>query len=224
MDVPNLASKNKASLGQLLATLTAIILFAPLVHAKEGSLAGIIFSCVIIVSLISALSTLIKTYSKVRCGFNTVGGLLILTFMIFSVIKLPGDPILFVLLSTVLFHLSVMAVLIRHLFSKTVDQSEKLLAAINFYLLTGITFSYLFIITNMFQPHSFKLDNNTLSSWPDYLYFSFVTLTTLGYGEIVPQTPFSQSLSILEAVIGVLSPTVMIARFVTAKSNNELKQ
>ena len=93
-------------------------------------------------------------------------------------------------------------------------QAEKLLAAINFYLLTGITFSYLYLMVNLVSPGAFDLASQSISSWPDYLYFSFVTLTTLGYGDILPLSSLAQSLVTLEAVIGVLSPTVMIARFV----------
>jgi hypothetical protein len=46
------------------------------------------------------------------------------------------------------------------------------------------------------------------------LYFSFTTLTSLGYGDIVPATDMTKSLAILEAVIGVMYLTIIISRLV----------
>ena len=47
------------------------------------------------------------------------------------------------------------------------------------------------------------------------LYFSFVTLTTTGYGDVLPQTSAIRSLVVLQAVVGVLFPAVLVARLVS---------
>jgi voltage-gated potassium channel Kch len=52
------------------------------------------------------------------------------------------------------------------------------------------------------------------SSFANFIYYSFVTLTTLGYGDIVPVSPHARALSSLEAVIGQLFIAVLIARLV----------
>jgi hypothetical protein len=46
-------------------------------------------------------------------------------------------------------------------------------------------------------------------------YFSFVTLTSVGYGDIVPVHPFARSLANIEAIIGQLYPATLLARLVT---------
>jgi hypothetical protein len=61
---------------------------------------------------------------------------------------------------------------------------------------------------NVLQPDAGPLN------WADFLYFSFSTLTTTGFGDIVPVNPFSRMLASVEAVIGVLYPAVLIARLV----------
>jgi uncharacterized membrane protein len=50
---------------------------------------------------------------------------------------------------------------------------------------------------------------------PDWVYFSFVTLTTVGYGDITPVARGARTLAILEALVGQLYPAVIIARLVS---------
>ena len=57
-------------------------------------------------------------------------------------------------------------------------------------------------------------------NWADFLYFSFATLTTTGFGDIVPANAFSRSLASIEAVVGVLYPAVLIARLVNRDFNH----
>jgi uncharacterized membrane protein len=49
----------------------------------------------------------------------------------------------------------------------------------------------------------------------DFIYYSYVNLCTVGFGDITPVVPISQSISILEAIIGVLFPTVLIGYLIS---------
>lgn len=200
------------SLGLLLIILISSIVLAPLIIGYQ-SLGGTLFSCLMIASFVLTLGALTEKSPRIRLWLQVTG---IAIVILRGFAEFPQSPQwlpFFTLIASMLFHLGMMLMLIRHLFSVK-PQAEKLLAAINFYLLTGITFSYLYLMVNLVSPGAFDLANQSISSWPDYLYFSFVTLTTLGYGDILPLSSLAQSLVTLEAVIGVLSPTVMIARFV----------
>ena len=64
------------------------------------------------------------------------------------------------------------------------------------------------------MPGSFVGPDGALDQ-TEYLYFSYTTMTTLGYGDITPATPLAAILSSLEAVTGLLDVAVMIARLVT---------
>ncbi|WP_051700872.1 potassium channel family protein [Endozoicomonas elysicola] len=200
------------SLGLLLIILISSIVFSPLIIGYQ-SLAGTLFSCLMIASFVLTLGALTEDSPRIRLWLQ-ITGITIVILRGFAEFPLSPQWLpFFTLIASMLFHLGMMLMLIRHLFSVK-PQAEKLLAAINFYLLTGITFSYLYLMVNLVSPGAFDLSSQSISSWPDYLYFSFVTLTTLGYGDILPLSSLAQSLVTLEAVIGVLSPTVMIARFV----------
>jgi voltage-gated potassium channel Kch len=102
--------------------------------------------------------------------------------------------------------------------------TDTIYGAICVYLLIGIIWLELFSIVEMIEPGSFlsggenvvKLTGEFHSrpGFNNLLYFSFVTLTTLGYGDIAPATPLAKALSSLEAVVGQLFIAVLIARLV----------
>jgi cytosine/uracil/thiamine/allantoin permease len=80
------------------------------------------------------------------------------------------------------------------------------------YLLMAIMWTFVFIVVETLHPGSFNLpDIQDIPDTGHFLYFSFVTLTTLGYGDITPLTRLARSLSTLEAVIGQLYLVVQVA-------------
>ena len=90
--------------------------------------------------------------------------------------------------------------------------------AIVVYLLAGLAWGYLFEIIALAHPGAFRVADGsdpTFDSPGLFRYFSFATLTTLGYGDVLPLTPLARSVATLEAIIGQLYPTVMIARLIT---------
>jgi voltage-gated potassium channel Kch len=65
------------------------------------------------------------------------------------------------------------------------------------------------------EPKAFQLSTAKALDGFNALYFSFVTLTTIGYGDISPIAPIARMLAMLEAVTGILFPAVLIARLVS---------
>jgi voltage-gated potassium channel len=97
--------------------------------------------------------------------------------------------------------------------ARSVD-SEHLYAALDAYLLAGIFLGVLYWILEHLSPGSFAGATDTFSI-PSAIYFSFVTLATLGYGDIVPRNEIARGVAIVEAVAGQLYLAVMIARLVS---------
>jgi len=80
------------------------------------------------------------------------------------------------------------------------------------YLLMALAWSFIFGVVESLNPGSFSIpDIEGISTSRSFLYFSFVTITTLGYGDITPVTSLARSLCILEAVIGQLYLVVQVA-------------
>ena len=103
--------------------------------------------------------------------------------------------------------------------------ADMILGAINVYLLFAIAFMFLHAFVEIARPGSYLYQGESLSSvvkgHPEVdalaflLYFSVVTMTTLGYGDITPAAPAARMLCSLEAVIGQLFVAVFIARLVS---------
>ena len=94
---------------------------------------------------------------------------------------------------------------------------DKIFGALSVYLLFGHTWAFIFIILESLQPGSFAgLTQSGLMEGigSELIYYSFVTLTTLGYGEITPVTMIARNLAAMEAVTGVLYTATLIARLV----------
>jgi voltage-gated potassium channel len=94
---------------------------------------------------------------------------------------------------------------------------EHLYAALSAYLLAGIFFGVLYWVLEQTAPRTFAAagDFSRMSA----IYFSFVTLATLGYGDIVPRTDVARGLAIVEGVGGQLFLAVMVARLVSLYSS-----
>ncbi|MEM7048170.1 MAG: potassium channel family protein [Acidobacteriota bacterium] len=91
---------------------------------------------------------------------------------------------------------------------------HRLQGAIAVYLLLGLTFGIGFGLFETLNPGSFRATHGLPSVEADLIYFSFVTLTTVGYGDITPVDPAMRSLALFEAVLGQFFLAVLIARLV----------
>jgi hypothetical protein len=95
--------------------------------------------------------------------------------------------------------------------------THHIMGAVLLYLTIAVVFLALFTFVGSLVPKAFSgmsmQDNPALAS--NLIYFSFVTLTTTGYGDVFPVHPLARSLCNLEAIIGQLYPATLLARLVT---------
>jgi hypothetical protein len=105
--------------------------------------------------------------------------------------------------------------IVRHIgFRATVDQ-ETMLGALAAYLLIGMAFAFAYRSVAGFQSGPFFGPQGEGTVSQD-LFFSFITLTTTGYGNLVPATNPGQSMAVLEALLGQLFLVTAVAKIVTA--------
>jgi hypothetical protein len=90
---------------------------------------------------------------------------------------------------------------------------EHVYAALSAYLLAGLFFGLAYWAVDQLRPGA--LGGASAHSLADAIYFSFVTLATLGYGDIVPRGEIARGLAVVEGVGGQLFLAVMVARLVS---------
>jgi Ion channel len=94
---------------------------------------------------------------------------------------------------------------------------HRIIGAVLLSLLIGVAFATLFAFVGLSFPGAFKgvafKDDAALAN--EIFYLSFVTLTSTGYGDIVPAHPLARSLCNIEGIVGQLYPATLLARLVT---------
>lgn len=111
-------------------------------------------------------------------------------------------------LTTNLFIIFLVGYVIRHMMHQKNVTIYTLVNALNGYLLLGIMFMSLVAFCDLYIPGSFNSSGN---SDMELVYYTLITLTTAGYGDITPQLPLAQSLAMLIAVTGQFYVAVVVA-------------
>jgi hypothetical protein len=118
--------------------------------------------------------------------------------------------------------LTAAAAALRYAFRATTINAEHVYAALSAYLLAGLYFGLLYWVLEQLRSGAFNASGNF--SRMTAVYFSFVTLATLGYGDITPRTDVARSVAILEGVGGQLFLAVLVARLVSLYSTKTKRE
>ena len=128
------------------------------------------------------------------------------------------------MLSLIPCQLLILSALMRFIYKAPVIDMNVLLASVTIYILLAALFSPLYNTIEALSPGSFV--DNSLGQpvqWQQILYFSFVTFTTTGYGDILPINPWARSLATLEAMCGVLYVALLMGRLVGIYSQERVR-
>jgi hypothetical protein len=104
------------------------------------------------------------------------------------------------------------------LFSGVIDRNT-IVGAVCIYLLMGVIWALLYMFVAQFVPDAFSGIRQDIwhANFTNTIYFSFVTLTTLGYGDITPVAPISRFLVYMEAIVGVFYMAILVASLIGAR-------
>ncbi|MFH1984236.1 MAG: ion channel [Pseudomonadota bacterium] len=99
--------------------------------------------------------------------------------------------------------------IVRHILKIDRVTFEQVCGTLCVYMLIGLIWAEAYSLIGILLADQFSAKASGLG---DYLYFSFVTLTTLGYGDIIPVGPVARSFAVVEAIIGQFFLAVLVAR------------
>ena len=195
----------------LLISILSFLILSPLLRGFVGiSILLDIFLTAVFISAIYAVSQ--KKY------FSLIGILLALPMLAVTwsayFVKIPVIPLVGSCFGILFFAFLVITILL-FVFEQREITLDVINGAIVAYLLMAMMWALLFRLVNDLQPGSFAMaESHMQGSRLLFFYYSFVTITTLGYGDITPVTDVAKSFSFLEAVVGQIYLVVLVARLV----------
>jgi len=111
----------------------------------------------------------------------------------------------------IVFFVFIIWIMLSHVLKPGRVSGEKISAAICVYLIVGLLWALMYSLMYSLFPGAFNIENPEMS---DFIYYSFITLSTLGYGDITPMMPSAQALAYVEAITGQIYLAVLIAGLV----------
>ena len=180
-----------------------------------------------LVTALTVISMSIAVWSlrSSRFIFNTALGLVLATLLITLLVAILDKAeldFIRLLLMLCFFLLTLKLAAQQALFSGKIT-SNSLVGSICIFLLLGVIWLMLYQLLNELVPNSFSglTSNDWQSNTSDFIYFSFVTLTTLGFGDLLPLTPLARFLVYMEAVVGVFYMAIVVSSLIGAGINND---
>ncbi|WP_017324718.1 potassium channel family protein [Synechococcus sp. PCC 7336] len=171
--------------------------------------------------LLGTILQVIRTFNVGKRLFRTflllgATGVVSGTAIALAELQTPIETILQVVndLSTIAFFLLVILLFVAKIFRDKTVTIDTLVGGISVYLTIGLMWATIYQLILIFDPLAFALPETQESARSGMFYFSYVTLTTLGYGDIAPVQPVSMLLAALEAIVGQIFPAIFIARLV----------
>jgi len=205
----------KTNFFYLLGALLFLLLALPLAH--DFGLADM----PIMRTAIFSVLLLVGSWSLKEGGRYFLSGMLfVVSGIAFNVLAANLDMMLFEY-GAILAMIGFLVVAISYTLGQVVFGTEmsanRLVGAICVFLLLGIIWAFGYALLELAAPNSFKGFDPAHAPGADstWLYFSFVTLTTLGYGDITPVTAVARTLSYLQAVAGQFYIAVLVAGLVS---------
>lgn len=150
-----------------------------------------------------------------------VTSMLFITGLTLAFIQPTNDNETILITMKIVFALNTLAFIYNNfklLFRDEEFNFERVLGAVNVYLLIALLGAFLFELIQLFFDSSIKGEVvlvGTDRDFAEYIYFSFVSLTTVGFGEIFPANQSARMLSVFLSTIGILFPAIVIARLVS---------
>jgi hypothetical protein len=199
----------------LLICLLIAVLFYPLLSVYRRLILDIIFTAIILSGTFSLEFRKRTRNILIASGTVTIFFIWLSYFIINDWVKIT------MFLSFFCFNMFITVFMIRHIARSKNVTLDILISSINGYLFIGVLGALLLAMEEILRKIGFHLDAGGINfagsgaqGFHDYLYFSFVTMTTLGYGDITPVSSLAKSVTILIVVMGHLYLTMLVAMLV----------
>ena len=203
----------------IFTALVAVILVDALapISAARGLLSDLMLVAILIVALAETVRSRRNAVWAIVFGAPAIVARLVVAFRPDTTLQNTAALVL-----SACFFLFLVWNLLHDLAKEDRPTSERIFGALCAYVFIGLAFSLIYAHIEFRQPGAFSISNRGMATTsseeasllPVFTYYSFVTLTTLGYGDITPVAEHARTLAWLEALLGQLYLAVMVAGLV----------
>lgn len=205
----------------LLCVLVGVMIFTPIAELQNYGHASLTMELVIVIAAAVNATREQVSLSVVALFVGLIAACLQLGSLFFdeTILEISNE------VATLALLLLTTSLILRRVLVVEASDFDTLCGAAAIYLLLGITWTSLFSLISLVYPDAFlEVRGDVVQRWNDLMYFSFTTLTTLGYGDIAPTNTLARIWSTLEAVTGTLYLTILVARLVAIYSREHARQ
>ena len=197
----------------LLAALVALLIVQSFLspdHRWERAIVNLMFFGVTLAA--------IRTLSRSRIRLRLTLFLGVITYIVSWISEFTGSALPSIV--TDVCYVAIFALLVvtvaEHVFSVGPVDANRIVGAVTIYFLLALGWAFLYSLLERFDPGSFRdvADSDSHLLQERFIYFSHVTLTTLGYGDIVPRSAPARTLATLQAMIGQLYLAIVVGRLI----------
>ena len=209
---PPLFRTPDAALSVFLVFIVVFIFVLPPL-GRVGILSRLVIDIIFSLFLISGIASI----SERKVVFGTTAGTVAISLAFHwtaSFISLPALQVTDYV-ATIVCVLLFCTTILTHVFKKGPITFHRIQGAVAAYLLLGLAWAYAYQLIAYADPGAFSGAVTASIGFSSWTYFSFVTLATLGYGDISPVHPVARSLATSEAITGQLYLAILIARLVS---------
>jgi hypothetical protein len=205
---------------QFLASMILLLLLYPFIVGGEGtsSFARLLFAALSTVVLVAGMHASCTSRRQLITGgllaFVTLLAVWLAPQLVDDETPEVSTTLKLLVACPALFYFYVGGVTLSFVLRGEKVDGERIAAALCVYMLFGFGFSTVYVLVQGVNSESFVSTHDAELTWPDFVFYSFVTMTTLGYGDITPVTAQARSLAVVQTVAGVFYMAVLIAGLV----------
>lgn len=204
---------------RLMIALILIVVSFPFLQAIETRFP--LITMILLIAIIPALGVVLPI--RIFLPLTSVGSIaFVIEILIrYKVVNVTEKILLFTLSLYAVFLLLAIIILIKKILSRKIVTSDTIKGGISIYFLIGLLWTIFYMIMAGLNHEAFA---NFTDISVDFFYYSFTTLTTVGYGDLVPKSSYAKLLSTAEAFVGQVYLAIFIAQLVGLAIAQKLQQ